>query len=89
MSYRHPHSRSGHQAAGKSIPLGWQGMAQHMDAEEAKLVYRQRSNITEPVFAQLCACLGRHLHYRGGMVEVELHLWALVHNLLKYLRSTT
>ena len=80
--------RSSHaQAAGKTIPPGWQGMAQHMDTEEAKLVYRQRSGIIEPVFAQLFACLGRHLHYRGAMVEVELHLWALVHNLLKYLRS--
>ena len=42
-----------------------------------------RAAIIEPVFAQLFARLGRHLNYRGSKVDLELHLWAVSHNLLK------
>ena len=63
-------------------------MAKHMDTDQAKQVYRQRAGIIEPVFAQLFAGLGRCLLDRGAMVEAELYLWALVRNLLKYLRHT-
>ena len=70
----------------KTMPTGWQPMAARMDSDEAKQLYKRRSAIIEPVFAQLFARLGRHLNYRGGMVDVELTLWGATHNLLKHLR---
>src|SRR6266704_1893742 len=73
-------------ATDKTIPAGWQDMAARMATDEAKQLYRQRPAIIEPVFAQLFARLGRHLNYRGGMVDIELNLWGLTHNLLKRIR---
>jgi hypothetical protein len=73
-------------ATDKTMPHGWQPMADRMGTEPAKKLYRQRSGIIEPVFAQLFNRLGRHLNYRGDMIDTELHLWALTHNLLKHLR---
>jgi hypothetical protein len=52
----------------------------------AKQLDRERPGIIEPVFAQLFARLDRHLNYRGAMVDVELSLWGLTHNLLKHVR---
>ena len=65
----------------------WQQMTARLDTPEGKALYRQRSAIIEPVFAQLFNRLGRHLHYRGGKVDLELHLWAASHNLLKAIRA--
>jgi hypothetical protein len=65
----------------------WQQMAARLDTPEGKALYRQRAGIIEPVFAQLFGRLGRHLHYRGGKVDLELHLWAASHNLLKAIRA--
>jgi transposase len=73
-------------AVDKTIPAGWQPMAARMATEEAKQLYRERPGIIEPVFAQLFARLGRHLNYRGAMVDVELSLWGTTHNLLKHIR---
>ena len=42
----------------------------------------------EPVFAQLFARLGRHLNYRDAKVDLELHLWAATHNMLKAIRAS-
>jgi hypothetical protein len=64
-------------------------MAQRMATDEAKRLYRQRAQMIEPAFAQLFGRLGRQLHYRGDMVDVELHLWAMTHNLLKHIRHLT
>jgi hypothetical protein len=61
----------------------WEQMAARLDTPEGKALYKQRSAIIEPVFAQLFARLGRHLNYRGTKVDLELHLWAVSHNLLK------
>lgn len=61
----------------------WQQMAARLDTPEGKALYKQRAAIIEPVFAQLFARLGRHLNYRGGKTDLELHLWAASHNLLK------
>ena len=58
-------------------------MAARLDTPEGKALYKQRSAIIEPVFAQLFARLGRHLNYRGASTDLELHLWAISHNLLK------
>lgn len=65
----------------------WQQMTARLDTPEGKALYRQRSAIIEPVFAQLFSRLGRHLNYRGEQVSTELHLWAASHNLLKAIRA--
>ena len=65
----------------------WQQMAARLDTPHGKALYRQRAAIIEPVFAQLFNRLGRHLHYRGTKVDLELHLWAASHNLLKAIRA--
>jgi transposase len=65
----------------------WQQMAGRLDAPEGKALYRRRAGIIEPVFAQLFARLGRDLHYRDTKIDLELHLWAASHNLLKAIRA--
>jgi transposase len=65
----------------------WQQMADRLDTPEGKALYRRRAGIIEPVFAQLFSRLGRDLHYRDTKVDLELHLWAASHNLLKALRA--
>lgn len=67
----------------------WQQMAARLDTPEGKALYRQRSAIIEPVFAQLFQRLGRDLHYRDTKVDLELHLWAASHNFLKAFRRAT
>jgi transposase len=74
-------------AAAPSGQPGWQAMAAKLDTPEGRAVYRQRKAIIEPVFAQLFARFGRTLHYRGDMVDTELHLQAAVHNMLKAIRA--
>lgn len=64
----------------------WQAMAARLDTPEGKALYRRRSAIIEPVFAQLFARLGRDLHYRDTKTDLELHLWAASHNFLKAIR---
>jgi hypothetical protein len=66
---------------------GWQAMTARLDTPQGRALYRQRSAIIEPVFAQLFARLGRHLHYRDTRVDLELHLWAATHNFLKAIRA--
>ena len=61
----------------------WQQMAARLDTPEGKALYKQRAGIIEPVFAQLFNRLGRHLNYRGDRTDLELHLRAASHNLLK------
>ena len=79
------------QQPGGTAPLcgqpGWQAMAARLDTPEGQALYKQRKAIIEPVFAQLFARFGRALHYRGDMVDTELHLWAAVHNMLKAIRA--
>ena len=77
--------RDGKQPA--TMKESWRQMAARLDTPEGKALYRQRSAIIEPVFAQLFARLGRHLNYRGSKVDLELHLWAASHNLLKAIRA--
>jgi Transposase DDE domain len=77
--------RDGHKPA--TMKDSWQQMAARLDTPEGKTLYRQRAGIIEPVFAQLFARLGRHLHYRDTKTDLELHLWAASHNLLKAIRA--
>jgi transposase len=71
----------------KTMKASWQQMAARLDTAEGKAIYRQRSAIIEPVFAQLFHRLGRHLNYRDTKTDLELHLWAASHNLLKAIRA--
>jgi transposase len=65
----------------------WQHMAERLATPEGKAAYKQRSAIIEPVFAQLFARLGNWLNYRGHKADLELHLWAATHNILKAIRT--
>ena len=66
----------------------WQQMTGRLATPEGKALYKRRSAIIEPVFAQLFARLGRHLNYRDTRVDLELHLWAATHNFLKAIRAS-
>jgi transposase len=68
------------------IPAGWQIMTERLDDPHNRALYKQRAAIIEPLFAQLFTRFGRDLLARGEQVEVELHLWAVTHNLLKISR---
>jgi transposase len=70
-----------------SAQPGWPAMAARLDTPQGKALYKRRSAIIEPVFAQLFARLGRQLSYRDSKVDLELHLWASSHNLLKAIRA--
>jgi glutamate 5-kinase len=71
----------------KTMKDSWRQMAARLDTPEGKALYWQRAGIIEPVFAQLFARLGRHLHYRDTKAGLELYLWAASHNLLKAIRA--
>jgi transposase len=71
----------------ETMKASWQQMAARLDTAEGKAIYRQRSAIIEPVFAQLFHRLGRHLNYRDTKTDLELHLRAASHNLLKAIRA--
>lgn len=66
---------------------GWQAMTARLDTPDGKAIYKQRAGLAEPVFAQLFNRLGRTLNYRDTNVDLELHLWAATHNLLKAIRA--
>jgi hypothetical protein len=71
----------------QAMKPSWQQMAARLDTPQGKALYKRRAGIIEPVFAQLFARLGRDLHYRDTKVDLELHLWAATHNLLKAIRA--
>jgi transposase len=70
----------------ETMKNSWRQMTARLDTPEGKALYRRRSGMIEPVFAQLFNRLGRDLHYRDTKVDLELHLWAASHNLLKAIR---
>jgi transposase len=65
----------------------WTRMAARLDTPAGQALYKQRAAIIEPVFAQLFARLGQRLNYRDGKADLELHLWAATHNMLKAIRA--
>jgi transposase len=71
----------------ETMKSSWQQMAARLNTPEGKALYKRRAGMIEPVFAQLFSRLGRHLHYRDTKVDLELHLWAASHNLLKAIRA--
>jgi transposase len=82
--------QTGRLREGKTAPArqpARQAMTARLDTPEGKALYKQRAGMIEPVFAQLFSRLGRHLNYRDTKVDLELHLWAATHNLLKAIRA--
>lgn len=69
-----------------TAPTGWKVMAERLDQPDNRKRYKRRAAIIEPLFAQLFTRFGRNLNARDGQVEVELHLWAVTHNMLKISR---
>jgi transposase len=61
----------------------WAVMATGFDDPDNRTVYKRRSGIVEPVFAQLFNRFGTAINHRGANVDVELHLWAATHNITK------
>lgn len=64
----------------------WQAMADRLNEPENSKLYKRRAAIIEPLFAQLFTQFGRNINARGEQVDVELHLWAITHNLNKIIR---
>ena len=62
-------------------------MACRFTDPDNRTLYKRRSAIIEPVFAQLFKRFGRGINHRGVNVETELHLWAVIHNVLKINRA--
>jgi transposase len=65
----------------------WQDMTAKLAAGPGRTLYKQRAGIIEPVFAQLFQRLGTRLNYRDTKTDLELHLWAATHNMLKAIRA--
>jgi transposase len=61
----------------------WNNMATRLNNPDNHTLYKRRSAIIEPLFAQLFNRFGRNINHRGNNVNTELHLWAITHNLLK------
>lgn len=78
-----PTSEAGSSNDHSRLPASWQIMAARLDQPDNHALYKRRSAIIEPLFAQLFARFGRTLYARGEQADIELHLWAITHNLLK------
>jgi transposase len=85
-------SREGSLQAGRQPDLPstahqrWTEMADRLAEPANAALYKRRAPIIEPLFAQLFARFGRTLNTRGADVLTELHLWAVIHNILKIIR---
>ncbi|MYR38162.1 transposase [Streptomyces sp. SID4944] len=67
---------------------GQQAMADRLATPDGQTLYRQRSALVEPGFAQLFQRFGRRLNYRGHQaVDTEIKLLGTVHNLNKLVRG--
>jgi hypothetical protein len=65
----------------------WQAMAHTLADPVNAALYKRRAAIIEPLFAQLFERFGRDLNRRADLVEAELCLWAITHNLDKIARA--
>ena len=78
-------------AAGRAAPQdsidAWADMAARLDQPANRVLYKQRSAIIEPVFAQMFCRFGTLINHRGDDVLTELHLRAATHNFLKIHRQ--
>lgn len=68
-------------------PQKWAEMTVRLTDPDNAELYKKRSGMIEPLFAQFFACYGRELAHRGiEDVTTEIHLWAVAHNLRKIIR---
>jgi hypothetical protein len=67
---------------------GRQQMTARLATPEGAAIYRRRSPMIEPVFAQLLRT-DRHLHTRGTAKHTEVTALVTAHNANKYLRTAT
>lgn len=65
----------------------WQDMAALLAEPANRELYKRRSALIEPLFAQLFNRFGRNLTLRGENIETQLFLMAITHNLMKIIRS--
>jgi transposase len=66
-----------------ALPDAWTAMADQFNDPATRKLYKQRSAIIEPAFAQLFCRFGTLINQRGADVLTELHLRAATHNFLK------
>jgi len=71
--------------AAAAVPAGWKAMASRLATPAGKKLYRRRSRLVEPAFAQFFAMFGRYLNYRGDAAGDEVQFLGAVHNLGKLL----
>lgn len=77
--------QAGRDSRPMKIRKGHERMAARLASPAGHSLYRRRSPMVEPVFAQMLHRGGRRIHYRGlDAADAEIHLWATAHNLLKY-----
>lgn len=88
VSVTKEHRQTGRGGDGNStVAAAWAQMQARMAEPDHAALYKRRSAIVEPAFAQLFARLGRDVLRRGDGVETELHLWAITHNLHKIIQA--
>ncbi len=68
----------------EDLPAGHRQMAAQLATPTGRALYKRRSALVEPGFAQLFQRFGRQLHYRGrDAVDTEIKLLGAVHNINK------
>lgn len=77
--------QAGRDSRPMKIKKGHEQMTSRLASPAGSRLYRRRSPMVEPVFAQMLHRGGRRIYYRGlDAADTEIHLWATAHNLLKY-----
>jgi hypothetical protein len=66
---------------------GRQAMTRRLATPAGRSLYRRRSAMVEPAFAQLFNHGGRRLHFRGHAKHTEITIMITSHNAGKYLRN--
>ena len=82
------HTQTGTNPPTAAATTGRQHMTNRLATTEGAAIYRRRSPMIEPVFAQLLRT-DRHLHTRGNAKHTEVTALATAHNANKYLRTAT
>jgi Transposase DDE domain len=80
------HAQTGANPPTIAATTGRQQMTDRLATTEGAAIYRRRSPMIEPVFAQLLRT-DRHLHTRGTAKHTEVTALATAHNASKYLRN--
>jgi hypothetical protein len=82
------HQQTGTDPPTTAVTTGRQHMTDRLATPEGAAIYRRRSPMIEPVFAQLLHT-DRHLHTRGTAKHTEITALTTAHNANKYLRNAT